>query len=334
MSGVGVSRWLPVALAFGCAGAPTSDEDIVDTDDTDDTEVMDTDATDVVDTDDGEVEDTDDTEAVDTDDGEVTETDDTDSGGASGGGCVPGASAGNAALGTVVCVPAGTFTMGCVAGRDDVAWGCDGDESPSRAVTLTRSFWVMEAEVTQARYAAVVGSNPSYFRGANLPVETVSWDDAVAFADAVSVAQRLTPCGSGDPYACDGWRLPTEAEWEYAARGGQNFPYAGSSTVDSVAWYFDNSSSTTRAVCTKARNGFGLCDMSGNVFEWSSDWYAAYPSTASTDPTGPASGSFRVLRGGDWGNYAQIVRVADRFGDTPGGDGGRGLGFRLVRSVP
>jgi formylglycine-generating enzyme required for sulfatase activity len=249
-------------------------------------------------------------------------------------GCTPGSSDVHPALGTLVCVPSGTFTMGCVPGRDDVVDGaCSGGSTPSRTVELTRPFWVMEAEVTQARYAAVMGSNPSAFSGSDLPVETVSWDDAVAFADAVSAAEGLTPCGRGDPYACDGWRLPTEAEWEYAARGGQGFAFAGSGSVDAVAWYAGNSDDTTHPVCTRARNGFGLCDLSGNVFEWTVDRYGEYPGAASTDPTGPTSGSERVTRGGSWISVALPVSVAARGAYGPDSVGAF-LGFRLVRSVP
>ncbi len=239
----------------------------------------------------------------------------------------------SAALGTAVLIPAGTFTMGCLAGRDDVGGGCFSFGSPAHQVTLTRSFWMMEAEVTQAQYAAVMGSNPSSFLGSTLPVEAVSWDDALAFAHAVSVSQGLTPCDSGDPYACNGWRLPTEAEWEYAARGGEGFMYAGSSIVDDVAWYQINSGGSTHAVCTKARNGFGLCDMSGNVWEWTWDWFDTYPSTPSVDPTGPASGSSRMLRGGSWLFDELFTRVASRNYDDPS-DRFDVIGFRLVRSVP
>ncbi len=235
-------------------------------------------------------------------------------------------------LGKVVLIPAGNFTMGCVAGRDDIAIGCFEQTVPAHTVVLTRTFWMMEAEVTQFQYAAVMGSNPSYFSGSTLPVEQVSWNDAVLFADLVSASNGLTPCGSGNPYACDGWRLPTEAEWEYAARGGEDFEYAGSSIVGDVSWYANNSGST-HDVCTKARNGFGLCDMSGNVWEWTSDRYGVYPSTSSVDPTGPASGSSRARRGGSYFHDAVYSQVAYRSS----GDSGlrySNLGFRLVRSVP
>ena len=312
--------WRPLGLILVLAGCEAGDASTVSAaEDTDASVPGETDAVPASD-------DTDDTVPVDTDDTVSVDTDDNPF-------CEPGTTQSNAQLGTVVCIPSGTFTMGCVEGRDDVAGGCWSDESPSRTVELTRSYWLMEAEVTQAQYAAVVGSNPSSFLGSNLPVEEVSWDDAVAFADAVSLAQGLTPCGSGAPYGCDGWRLPTEAEWEYAARGGEEFPYAGSNSVDAVAWYLDNSSSGTKPVCTKARNGWGLCDMSGNVWEWTWDRWGDYAGAATTDPTGPVSGSDRATRGGAWDFVAHRARVARRTGAPPG-NRYFVIGFRLVRSVP
>jgi formylglycine-generating enzyme required for sulfatase activity len=231
-------------------------------------------------------------------------------------------------LGTMRLIPAGTFTMGCQPGRDDVLWGCYVDESPPHVVTLTKAFYMMDHEVTHAEWAAVMGAKTSEFSscGPTCPVEYVSWDDIQPFIGKVSARDGVT------------YRLPTEAEWEYAARGGAGFAYAGSSDLGSVGWYgyyddLGNSAETPHPVCGQARNGYGLCDMSGNVWEWTADWDGAYTSSAQTDPRGPASGSFRVKRGGSWTNGARDARVAVRFGNGPDFRD-FDLGFRLVMSVP
>ena len=249
-----------------------------------------------------------------------------------------------------VLVPPGSFTMGCVTGRDDVAGGCFGNESPSHAVTLTHSMWVMEAEVTQTEFTSKMGYSPSYFTGCpTCPVEMVNWHEAAAFANSLSASAGLTSCYSctgsttsvscspisGSPYLCTGYRLPTEAEWEYSARGGEDFPYAGSASVGDVAWYSANSSSMTHPSAQKLSNGFGLYDLSGNVWEWGGDFWdgsANYPSTAQSDPYS-ASGAYRGIRGGSWSDVPQYVRVSDRDGSGPGGRASS-IGFRVLRSVP
>jgi formylglycine-generating enzyme required for sulfatase activity len=152
-------------------------------------------------------------------------------------------------------------------------------------------------------------------------VEQVSWNDAQAFIAKVSARDGVT------------YRLPTEAEWEYAARGGAGFAYAGSSDLGSVGWFSDNAGSKTHPVCGKGRNGYGLCDMTGNVSEWTADWYGGYASSAQTDPRGAASGSSRVFRGGSWIGVALSARVAFRDRSLPDFRSGD-LGFRLVLSVP
>jgi formylglycine-generating enzyme required for sulfatase activity len=220
-------------------------------------------------------------------------------------------------LGMMKWIPAGTFMMGSPSSES----GRYDDETQHR-VTLTKGYWLMEHEVTQGEWEAVMGSNPSTFKtcGPTCPVEQVSWGAAVAFAKKASARDGVT------------YALPTEAQWEYAARGGQTTGqqtlYAGSNEATSVGWISDNSFSTTHAVCGKARNGYGLCDMTGNVWEWTSDGYGDYGDSA-TDPA--ASGSDRVFRGGGWRHSARSARVADRGRDDPSFRF-IGLGFRLSRT--
>ncbi len=205
---------------------------------------------------------------------------------------------------TMVAVTGGTFQMGATSEQT----GAKFDESPVHSVTLS-DYYIGETEVTQELYMAVMGTNPSYFTG-NLqcPVERVSWTDCQTFIDKLN---ELTG---------ENFKLPTEAQWEYATRGGERavgYLYSGSSTIADVAWYLDNSSSKSQPVKTKLPNELGLYDMSGNVWEWCSDWYGTYSSVTVTDPTGPATGSYRVLRGGSWRNMAEDCRVSCRLYNTP-----------------
>ena len=213
-------------------------------------------------------------------------------------------------------VQGGTFTMGTTSEQgSDVG----NDEKPAHQVTLS-DYYIGETEVTQELWKAVMGSNPSNFSGMNLPVEMVSWDDCQTF---ITKLNQLTG---------KNFRLPTEAEWEYAARGGQKsrgYKYAGSNTLSDVAWYTDNSGSKTHPVKQKQANELGLYDMTGNVWEWCQDWYGSYSSNAQTNPTGPSSGSYRVNRGGSWNSSASRCRVAYRFGNSPGFRFSF-LGFRVV----
>ena len=185
--------------------------------------------------------------------------------------------------------------MGCT------GW-CESDEEPVHTVTVS-SFYMDKTEVTQAEYRKVMGKNPSHFSGCDdCPVENVSWHDANEYAKKV------------------GKRLPTEAEWEYAARGGnksKGYRYSGSNTISSVGWYDDNSRSKTHPVAQKQPNELGLYDMSGNVYEWCSDWYGSYSSSPQNNPQGPNSGSSRVLRGGRWSTLDLSCRVAIRFRSGP-----------------
>jgi formylglycine-generating enzyme required for sulfatase activity len=222
----------------------------------------------------------------------------------------------------MVPVPGGKFTMGCTAEQGS---DCSGDEKPAHTVTLS-SFYIGKYEVTQAQWESVMGSNPSNFKGcANCPVENVSWNDVQDFISKLNAK-------TGKKY-----RLPTEAEWEYAARGGSSsrgYKYAGSNEIAAVAWYDVNSNDKkTHPVGQKSPNELGIYDMSGNVREWCSDWYdvSYYSSSASTNPQGPASGSYRVLRGGSWSGFYSHCRVADRGSGSPEN---RGIyfGFRVLLS--
>jgi formylglycine-generating enzyme required for sulfatase activity len=231
-----------------------------------------------------------------------------------------------------VLVPAGTFSMGSTNGESN--------EKPVHQVTISKAFYMSDHEVTQKEWVEIMGSNPSWFKGDNLPMEQVSWYDAIEYCNKRSIKEGLTPVysGSGNNIRCDfkasGYRLPTEAEWEWAAKGGDKdfmiYEYSGSNSVDGVAWYSGNSGSRTHAVKTKGANGLGLYDMSGNVWEWCWDWYGSYSSGSQTDPAGVAGGSNRVLRGGSWYDYAQSVRSAYRSYYTPSYGYGI-LGLRLVR---
>ena len=200
-------------------------------------------------------------------------------------------------------VEGGTFQMG-IADSDAYI-----DEQPVHQVTVS-SFSIGQTEVTQELWEAVMGSNsnPSNFKGSKQPVESVSWNDCQTF---IAKLNQLT----GQTF-----RLPTEAEREYAARGGNSskgYKYSGSNTIGDVAWYSDNSYSRTHDVATKQSNELGLYDMSGNVTEWCSDWYDDYSSSAQTNPTGASSGSFRVSRGGSWFSTARSCRVSSRGCLTP-----------------
>ena len=205
---------------------------------------------------------------------------------------------------TMIRVDGGTFQMGATPEQQDA----ESNEKPVHSVTLS-PYYIGETEVTQELWQAVMGNNPSRFQGSQRPVEKVSWDDCQEFIVKLNRKTGLT------------FRLPTEAEWEFAARGGkksQGYQYSGSNQLSDVAWYYGNSSSgKTHDVKTKQANELGIYDMSGNVWEWCQDWEDSYSPSAQTDPTGPSSGSYRVLRGGDWDDYAGKCRVAYRGNDSP-----------------
>ncbi len=216
----------------------------------------------------------------------------------------------------LVRIPAGEFMMGSPASEQ----GRDNDEAQHK-VKLTKVFYMGITEVTQQQYEAVMGTNPSKFKGASNPVEQVSWDDAQVFCEKLTSLAGYTV------------RLPTEAEWEYACRAGSTirFSFGDSySLLGGYAWYSSNSGERSHAVATRKVNVWGLHDMHGNVWEWCSDWYAeSYAFTDNVNPQGPDSGSSRVLRGGSWFNSAQNCRCANRLRITPDYRN-NGNGFRVV----
>ena len=219
----------------------------------------------------------------------------------------------------MVFVQGGTFTMGCTPEQGS---DCYSDEKPAHQVTVS-SFYIGKYEVTQEQWKMIMGSNPSNFKGDNLPVESVSWYDVQEFI-------RKLNAQTGKQY-----RLPTEAEWEFACRGGlqsAHYKYSGSNNLNDIAWYSDNSGKTTHPVGTKSPNELGIYDMNGNVWEWCDDWYGAYSSGAQTNPQGTASGSYRVFRGGSCYCIARYARVSNRFNSTPDFRNYNLLGFRLACS--
>lgn len=222
----------------------------------------------------------------------------------------------------MVKVEAGTFMMGATSEMKDSYDDPDSDEKPVHQVTLTNDYYMGKYEVTQALWQAVMGSNPSNFKGDNLPVEKVSWNDCQEFISKLnSLAGRK-------------FRLPTEAEWEYAARGGKksrSYQYSGSSNISDVAWYYGNSGSKTHPVGTKQANELGIYDMTGNVLEWCQDWYGSYYSSSQTNPTGATSGSRHVNRDGSWAKNVRRSSPSCRYGAIYV-DRDLDLGFRLALS--
>jgi len=225
----------------------------------------------------------------------------------------------------LVLIPAGTFTMGSPASEKD-----RNDDETQHQVTLTKPFHMGRTEVTQGQWKKVMRTEPwkgeEYVEeGDDYPAVLVSWNDAVEFCKKLSAMEGKV------------YRLPTEAEWEYACRGGTKTAFSfgdDEAELGKYAWFYGNADDIdenyAHRVAQKLPNPFGFYDMHGNVWEWCSDWYGAYPSTALTDPRGPCSGSFRVLRGGSWCNEPYLVRCASRLDRPPEYRGYGSVGFRLV----
>ncbi|MEI9812748.1 MAG: formylglycine-generating enzyme family protein [Acidobacteriota bacterium] len=204
-----------------------------------------------------------------------------------------------------VWVPPGKFVAGCSAGDKE----CLEDEFPTRETTLTRGFWLGETEATQAAWDRLVTYNPSIYQSPDRPVESTTWDDANWFCQQI------------------GGRLPTEAEWEYAARAGSAGPRYGK--LDEIAWYEDNSNYQTHPVKQKKPNAFGLYDMLGNVVEWTHTWYTVQHNQENINPTGPALAEYKSLRGGGWWDEPALIRVSYRRRFETG-DFDYNIGFRCV----
>ena len=245
--------------------------------------------------------------------------------------------------GNLVLIPAGPFSLGNTGSYEG-----EYDEKPPVTIIISKPFYISKYEITQQQYKAVMGNNPSEFKGDDLPVEQVSWYDALNFCNTLSKSEGLTQCYTinGTKVTCDfeanGYRLPTEAEWEYAAKAGTKtdfysgkLTYSGNSPIDpnldKIAWYSANSSNATHPVGQKAPNAFGLYDMSGNVWEWCWDRYAEYPSKETKDYQGPEIGTYRVYRGGGWRNLAWYCRSTNRDRNYLD-DKNNSLGFRVVKA--
>ena len=236
---------------------------------------------------------------------------------------------------TMVVLPGGQFTMGSESGSPD--------EKPPRQVRVA-AFHIDVHEVTQKAYQLLTGTNPSKFKDPNAPVERVSWLAAAKYCNLRSLRDGLAPCYSADFATCDvsaaGYRLPTEAEWEYACRAGTSGAYSfgdDPARLGRFAWHKANAAKTTHPVAAKAPNPWGLHDMHGNVAEWCNDRYGEgyYATAPASDPPGPAAGTERVLRGGSWRSGPDACRSAGRFSEEPGfADvcfGYEAYGFRCVR---
>ena len=240
-------------------------------------------------------------------------------------------------------IPKGNFIMGSAeAKRYKVRFSNDTgyeDERPKHHVRLTNPIAVMVHPMTQVLYQYLMKQNPSIFRSEAHPVENVSWFDAVQCANALSSICGYPPVYQIDGHSVQwdksavGWRLPTEAEWEYCALAGTDSVYSGGDVLKEVGWFKANSQSSTHPVGQKKPNAYGLHDMSGNVWEWCWDWHQEYPESPQIDPTGPSKGSQRVTRGGGWHNSNSAARCRMRGSEEPFFKHSY-IGFRLVRTLP
>ncbi len=222
----------------------------------------------------------------------------------------------------MITIPGGTFTKGCTSEQIYYEYA----EIPIHQVTLSK-YQIAEHEIKQFQWRRVIGTNSLWITGENSPVDQVSWYDMINFCNALSEQEGLAPVfilkGTNVDvnWAANGYRLPTEAEWEYAAKGGNKsmgYKYSGNYDIEGVAWYSRNSLDKTHEVGTKQPNELGIYDMSGNVWEWCWDWYGDYSSSTQTDPRGPSTGSLRVFRGGSWDSFAGYCRVALCYHIYPG----------------
>ena len=236
----------------------------------------------------------------------------------------------------MVLMPKGYFEMGSLPGVP----GITEDEQPAHKVFITRPFWILASQVTQKLYQAIIGRNPSRFSGINRPVEQVSWQDCIQFCNALSVRDGLQPCYEINPEdeesvrwnrTASGYRLPTEAEWEYVAKAGKNYLFSGSNSVEEIAWYCENSDMETHDIRQKKANDWGLYDLTGNVWEWCWDWVAPYEEGRASDPIGPSKGKGRIFRGGSWAIDENNLRIAYRGSERPHNKLD-GIGFRIVRN--
>ncbi len=216
--------------------------------------------------------------------------------------------------------PPGSFVMG----SPKTEMGRKENEIPHK-VEFTSGFWILQTEITQEKWISIMKCNPSYRKGNLLPVETVSWQDCQIFLTRLNSVFNATAQGIR-------FRLPSEAEWEYACRAGSSTPFANAKTPDMLGWYYTELSSTTHTVAEKAPNAWGLYDTHGNVWEWCHDWYGSYGNTDTIDPKGPSTGVERVFRGGSWSCLAHDCRAAVRQSETPEFKH-HDLGFRIVLDV-
>ena len=240
-------------------------------------------------------------------------------------------------------ISVGQYEMGCPPEQEL----CNEDEVPVHTVNLSNDFIISETEVTQAQFIAHMGWNPSVFSdcGPTCPVDFVHWDEAAAYANALSDEEGLENCfqcegescvGVPNPLECEGYRLPTEAEWEFAARCGEDTLYAGSNNADEVSWHTGNSNFSTQPVASLKPNNCGLYDMSGNVWEWAWDHYQKdyYAESPVNDPIGPDEGDGHAMRGGSATNESDDARVSERCSGCHPIHIVNSVGFRLAKSAP
>jgi len=259
-----------------------------------------------------------------------------------------------------VSVCAGSFEMGCTSGQLAATATCPDDESPAHDVSFVRDLWVASTPITQGQWSTVMGTSPSAFSdcGEDCPVESMTWWEALAFANELSLLDGLQPCyrldhcaldasdpawclpalpkrDDGDLWTCPGYRLLNEAEWEYAARAGSDLPFAGGAVADDVAWHAGNAAGQPQPVASQESNAWGLYDLSGNVWEWTWDRYGSdyYSFSSDSSPRGPGAGLGRTIRGGSFDSGEEQLRVAARAYFSPSTRSAQ-VGLRVARTIP